>query len=76
MAATLASEKYNTIGTTFELKFICVCFFDNLSPVFIGNQNTCIATFTVPLATKKINPTGTKFELKLVFFLYCSFINN
>lgn len=38
--------------------------FDNLSPIFLGNHNICIATVAGPFEEKS-NPICTRFELKL-----------
>lgn len=66
VTVSLVTKKFDPSGTTFKLKFDC--FFDNLSRVFIANQNTCIAAVVIPSVTDKSNLTGTKFELKFVCF--------
>lgn len=59
------TKKFDPSGTTFKLKFD---FFDNLSRLYIANQNNCIAAVVIPSITDKSNLTGTKFELKFVCF--------
>ena len=58
MVVPLATNKSNPTSTTFEQIYLL---FDNLSLIFIKNQNICIATVAVPLAIEKFSPAGTKF---------------
>ena len=45
-------------------------FFDNLRPIFIGNQNICKANLAVPYANEKSNCTETKFEHNFFLFFW------
>ena len=53
-----ATNKSNPTSTTFEQIYLL---YDNLSLIFIKNQNICIATVALPLAVEKFSPAGTKF---------------